>query len=163
MASTNVDVQPSRREGVAELGQRPAVELARRDDVIARFEQRVERQQLGGVAGRRGDRGTPAFERRDALLERGHGRVGDARVDVAEGLEVEQGGRVVDVVEDVGGRLVDRDVARAGDGVGPRAGVDGPRLEAVGLVDLERRPRARRGARPVTRAAAGGGSRGAGC
>ena len=128
-------------ERVAELGQRPAVQLARRDDVIARLQERVEREQLGGVAGRRSHGGPPALERRDPLLERGHGRVGDARVDVAERLEVEQGGRVVDVLEDVGGRLVDRHVARSGDRVGSCAGVDGPRLEAVGLVDLEGRPR----------------------
>jgi len=36
---------------VLQLRDRPAVERRLRDDVVARLEQRVERQQLGGVAG----------------------------------------------------------------------------------------------------------------
>ena len=37
-----------------------------------------------------GDRRPSAFERRDPLLERGNGGVGDPRIDVAERLQVEQ-------------------------------------------------------------------------
>ena len=70
------------------------------------------------------ERGRRAFERGDALLERRGRRVGDAGIDVAERLQPEQRGGVVDVVEHEGGRLVDRRDARAGRRIGPRAGVD---------------------------------------
>ncbi len=71
-----------------------------------------------------------AFERRDALLEHRLGRVHDTRVDVAEGLQPKQRGGVVGVVEDVGGRLVDRRSARAGRRIRLGPGVDGERVEA---------------------------------
>ena len=122
-------------EHVPQLRQRAAVQLPRRDDVVARLEQRVEREQLGGVARRDRDGAAPAFERGDLLLERRDGGVRDPRVDVAERLEVEQRGRVVDVVEHVGRRLVDRHVAGAGGRVGRGAGVDRAGLEAE--VELE--------------------------
>ena len=77
--------------------------------------------------------GAPALERGDALLERRDGRVRQARIDVAEGLQVEQARRVVGAVEDEARRLVDRQRARAGRRVGDLAGVDrqGLGLEAV--------------------------------
>ena len=74
--------------------------------------------------------GGAAFERGDALLQHRVGRIADARIDVAEGLQPEQRGGVVDVVEHEGGGLVDRRRARAGRRVGLRAGVDGKRGEA---------------------------------
>ena len=46
-----------------------------------------------------GKRRRAALQRRDALLEHGLGRVVDARIDVAEGLEVEQRRGVIDVLE----------------------------------------------------------------
>ena len=52
-------------------------------------------------------------------------RVADAGVDVAEGLQPEQRGGVVDVVEHEGGGLVDRGCARARRGIGLRARMDG--------------------------------------
>ena len=81
------------------------------------------------MAGCDGECGRAAFERRDALFEHRLRRVHDARVDVAEGLQPEQRGGVVGVVEDVGGRLVDRRGARAGRRIGLGAGVDGERIE----------------------------------
>ena len=57
---------------------------------------------------RRGQAGPSAFQRGDPLLERRHGRVGQARVDVAEGLQVEQARGVIGAVEDEARRLVDR-------------------------------------------------------
>src|SRR5690349_6010308 len=83
--------------------------------------------------GRR-DRGAAAFEAGDALFQYRHGRIGQARIDVAEIVQVEERGGVVDVVEDVGGRLVNRRRTRAGDRVGRRSSMDRPRLEAVALV-----------------------------
>ena len=85
---------------------------------------------LRGVAGGDRERRGAAFERGDALLQHRVGRVADARVDVAEGLQAEQRGGVIDVVEHEGGRLVDRRRARAGGRVGLRAGMDGKRVES---------------------------------
>ena len=76
--------------------------------------ERQEREHLRRHAGRGGERRAAAFERRDALLERRDGRIGDARIDVAERLQVEQARRVVGVVEHERRRLVDRQRARAG-------------------------------------------------
>ena len=53
------------------------------------------------MAGRRRDGAAPALEGGDALFQYGDGGVGQARIDVAESLEIEEGGGVVDVVEDV--------------------------------------------------------------
>ena len=89
-------------EGVRELVDRSAIELPRRDELIPWLEQRVEDQHLRGVTGRHRKRRRPAFKRRDPLLEHGLGRIGDARIDVAERLEVEQRRRVIDIVEHEG-------------------------------------------------------------
>jgi hypothetical protein len=48
---------------------------------------------------------------------------------LAEGLQTEQGGGVVDIVEDEAAGLVDRRRARAGRRVGGCAGMDGERVE----------------------------------
>ena len=90
----------------------------------------MKRQHLRGVAGRDREAGGAAFERRDALLQHRVGRVADAGIDVAEGLQAEQRGGVIDVVEHEGRRLVDRRRARAGGRVGLRAGVDRKRGKA---------------------------------
>ena len=117
-------------EGVVELVDRAAIELLRRDELVARREHRVHDQHLRGVAG--GDRKAcgAAFERGDAFLQHRVGRVADAGVDVAERLQPEQRGGVIDVLEHERRRLVDRRRARAGGGIGLRAGVDGERCEA---------------------------------
>ena len=65
-----------------------------------------------------------AFERRDPFGQRRDGRVGQARVDVAHFLQVEELGGVVGVAEDIGGGLVDRHLPRAGGRVGCGAGMD---------------------------------------
>ena len=85
----------------------------------------------------------PAFDRRHALLEHRHGRVGDARIDVAEGLQVEQARRVLGGVEHERGGLVDRRRARAGGRrreSGPRAGT-ASRCRTCGRPWPERPPR----------------------
>ena len=43
--------------------------------------------------------GRAALERRDTFLQHGAGRIADTRIDVAEGLQAEQRGGVIDVVE----------------------------------------------------------------
>src|SRR5258707_8217007 len=44
-------------EREAELGQRTAIEIARRDELVAPLQQGEEDQELRGMAGRSGDRG----------------------------------------------------------------------------------------------------------
>jgi hypothetical protein len=120
-------------EGVVELVDRTAVKLCRSDEFLTRPHEGMEHHRLRGVT--RGDceGRRRALQRRDALLERRGGRVGDAGVDVAERLQAEQRGGVIDVVEHEGGGLIDRGDARAGRRIGPRAGVDRQRRKA-GLV-----------------------------
>ncbi len=80
------------------------------------------------------DRRAAALEAGDPLLEHRDGRVGQPRIDVAEIVQVEQRGGVVDVVEHIGGRLIDRRRARPGGRVGRRAGVNGAGLEPIGEI-----------------------------
>ena len=96
--------------------------------------QREQRHDLRGVARRGADAADAALERGEALGQRHHRRVGQARVDEAELLEVEEPGGVVDVAEHVGGVLVDRRLPRAGRRVGLGAGVNLQRVEAHRLV-----------------------------
>src|SRR5207302_5284493 len=61
--------------------------------------------------------------------------IADAGIDVAEGLQAEQGSGMVDVLEHEGRRLIDRRRTRAGSRIGLRAGVDrerGKAWDAVG-------------------------------
>ena len=60
------------------------------------------------LATRGGDRPDAALERCHPLLERGDGRVGDSRIDVAGTFQVEEGGGVIGVVEDEPGAEIDR-------------------------------------------------------
>lgn len=60
------------------------------------------------LPGRHRQRADAAFEIGDALLQNGAGRVGDARIAIAFGLEIEQRRAVIGAVECVGGGLIDR-------------------------------------------------------
>ena len=117
-------------EGVVELVDRAAIELARGDELVARLHQRVHHDDLRGVAGGDREAGGAAFERGDALLQHGIGRIADAGVDVAERLQAEQRGGVIDVIEHERGGLVDRRGARAGGRIGLRAGVNRKRRKS---------------------------------
>ena len=59
----------------------------------------LHHQDLRGVPGRGGDRGGTAFKRGDAFFQHRGGRISDPGIDVAEGLQPEQGGGVFGVVE----------------------------------------------------------------
>ena len=72
-----------------------AVERARGDDVVAVLREREQRDHLRGHAGGRRQRRAAALQRGDALLERRDRRIRNARIDVAERLQVEQRRRVV--------------------------------------------------------------------
>ena len=123
-------------EAHPELGDRPAVEIARRDELVAGLHEGRRQQELGGVAGGRGDAAAPPLEGGDALLEHGDGGVGHARIDETEGLQVEQLGGPFGVVEDEGGGLENGRRARPGHRVGAGAGVDGQGLESVFVLGL---------------------------
>ncbi len=84
----------------------------------------MEDEHLRRVTRGHGKRGGAALKCRDPLLEHGLGRIRDARIDIAEGLEVEQRRGMINVLEDIGGGLIDRRDPGAGGGVWMGAGVD---------------------------------------
>src|SRR5262249_10485176 len=77
-------VDAEARQRALEQGACPAVQLRRRHDVVARFAQRRDGDEVRGLPARGGDGTDATFETGEALLERGDGRVADARVDVPE-------------------------------------------------------------------------------
>lgn len=117
------------QQRLLKLRDRAAVEMRRGDDFIAGREQGHERDELRRHAAGDGEGPRGAFERGHAFLEDGGRWVADARVDVAVLLELEKLRGLVGVVEDVGGRLVNGDRARAGGRVGDMARVDHAGLE----------------------------------
>ncbi len=123
-------------ERMGELVDRAAVELGGGDQLVARLHQGVQGDHLRGVAGRERQSGGAAFERGDAFFQHGAGRIANAGVDIAEGLQAEQRGGVVDVVEHIGGSLVDRRYARAGCRVRLGARVNRKRCEAWNAVGV---------------------------
>ena len=110
-----------------------AVELADGDDVVAGARDVQHRVGHGRLAGRGDDGADAALEVGEALLEHAPRRVHDPRVDVARDGEREEVGGVLRVVEDVRGRLVDRDRAGVGGRVRLLAAVKGDGL-GPGLV-----------------------------
>ena len=108
---------------VVELRGRAAVERLRHRDPVARLEHRKEERSLGGEAARERDGAGSAFEVREALLERGHGRIHDPAVDVAVLLQIEVRRRRLGVLEHEPRGLVDRRRARAGVRIGTLPGV----------------------------------------
>src|SRR3546814_20491299 len=86
-------------KALAELVLRPAIKLARRDDLAARLHQSVERQELRRVARCHRQRGLPAFQRRDFALERPVGRVSDPGLVISEYFEIETSQGMVDAVD----------------------------------------------------------------
>ena len=68
-----------------------AEELARRDDAVARLEQRQQREEHRRHAGRGGAAGLGAFERGQPVLEHADGRIAEARILVVRALALEGG------------------------------------------------------------------------
>ena len=116
-----------------------AVERFRGNDMVARLGERQQRNRLRRHAGRCGECCTSAFECGHSFLQRGHRGIGNARIDVAEGLQVEQRGGVIGAVEHEGRGLVDRQRASAGGRVGNLAGVQAQRVEIVAVSLTSRR------------------------
>ena len=117
-AETKVVVMPSRGRVWRSRLKVPPYVLGC-DDVVAGLGDVAHRVFHGGRAGRDGQARGAAFEGRDAVFEHALGGVGQTAVDVARVRQSEAGLGVVEVVEDVGGGLVDRHRA----GVGGRVGL----------------------------------------
>ena len=124
------DIPAEILERVIELVDRAAVELFRGDEFVAGLQQAMENQYLRRVAGCDRQSCRAAFERGDALFEHRGGRIADARIDVAEGLQAKQRGGVIDALEHIRRRLIDRRRPRAGRWIGLRAGMNGKRGKA---------------------------------
>jgi hypothetical protein len=149
-------------EGVAELVDGAAIELAHRHELVARLHDGVERQELCRMARCHRERCRAAFECGDLALECPLGGVHDAGIDVAEGTQREEIGGVLHVVEDEGRGLVDRRDARTRGRVGGGARVQCQRVETrcslshcrLPLPDAERDLSAPGGNRQLSRSSA---------
>jgi hypothetical protein len=121
-------------EGMAELVDRTAIELAHGHELVARLHDGMEHEELRCMAGGDGKCGRATFEGRNLCFQYRLRRVHDACIDVAEGAEREEIGGVLHILEDEGGGLVDRRDAGARCRVRCRARVKRQRVEARGLV-----------------------------
>ena len=117
------------RQRVREQVDGAAIERGRRHDMVARAQQGRDGEMHRRLAARGADRADALLQRGEPLLQHRGGRVGDAGVDVAGALQVEQRRGVVGVLEHVGRGLVDRHRARAGHRVGLLAGMQAQGLE----------------------------------
>ena len=91
-------------QGVVQQVVRAAVQRGAGHNVRAGAHQRGNAQMQRGLTAGGGNRAYAAFERCDALLKHGIGRVADARVDMAGALQVKQAGRVLARLKDKGCR-----------------------------------------------------------
>ena len=76
--------------------------------MLARTEQRCDRQVAGCLTAGGSNRANASLKRRNALLQHRRRRVGDARVNMACPFNIEQRGRMVRAFKNKGGGLVDR-------------------------------------------------------
>ena len=109
---------------------RTAVKLVGRHHVVARLEDIEQRHHFRRLPRRRRHRGAPAFKGCYALLEYRRGGIRKSRVDVAERLQVEKTRRVFRAIEDVRGRLVERNRPRTRLRVRDLAGMKAKRLDS---------------------------------
>lgn len=106
------DVDAQALQGDGEQGGGATVKARGGDDVVAGRSDVEDGGGLSGLAGRESHGGDAAFQGCDAALEGVHRRVGQASVNRACIREVKASGSVLGAVEDVGRRLVNRNVAR---------------------------------------------------
>ncbi|GBD18910.1 hypothetical protein HRbin27_01410 [bacterium HR27] len=119
------------RERIGEQRDRAAVQARTGYDLVPSPRDVEDRQRRRSLAARRGHSGYATLEVRDALLEDLDGRITDPRVDVPWFVEIEQLRRVVSIMEDERGRLVDRHSPRTGRRIRCLSGVDCQRLDRV--------------------------------
>ena len=108
---------------------RAAIEGRGRNNMIAGIQQRGDGEMHRRHAACGADRADAVFQRRQALLQHGRRRIGNARVDVAGAFKVEQACGVIGIVEHIRGGLVNRHGTRACDRVGMLPGVQAQSLE----------------------------------
>ena len=125
-------------DGLAELGDGATVKPGRGDDVAPRRHQRKQRHDLRGMTGGAADGARTALHRGDARLQRGDGRIGQARIDIADFLQAKKPRGMAGILKDIGCGLIDRHLTRAGGRIGRRPGVDGGGVKTpvVGHRDL---------------------------
>ncbi len=112
---------------MVELVDRATIELARSDEFVAGFEQRLQGQELRGVSGRHSQRRCSALESGKSRLKNRLSGVVDARVDIAERLQSKQCRGVVGIIEDERRRLIDWRRACPGRRIGSGSSVYGLR------------------------------------
>ena len=109
-----------------------AVQSASSHHMIALLQDGHQGHRLGGHAAGSSQAGTPALQGCHALFEGGHRGVGEARVHIAKGLQIEQAGGMLGAVKNKAGGLVNRQGPGTGGAVWHLAGVDG---QGFGLED----------------------------
>src|SRR5690606_7830609 len=114
---------------MAKLVDRTAIKLPGSDEVLAWTHDGAEDQHLGRMARCRGEGRRAPFECCNALFQNGLCGVHDPGVDIAERLQAEQRGGMVDIVEDEARALVDGRYAGTRCRVGLGSGVNRKRAE----------------------------------
>ncbi|MGY4328888.1 hypothetical protein ACVWWG_003305 [Bradyrhizobium sp. LB7.2] len=118
------------RQDVREQRMRGAVELRHGNDVAAVIGDVDEGEMQRRLPGRDRKRADAALKLGDTLFQHRAGRIGDAAVAIAFGLEIEERRAVIGAVEGVSRGLVDRHGNRVRGGFGLVAGVNSDRLVA---------------------------------
>src|SRR5262245_40652547 len=91
-----------------ELIDRATVQLAHRDEFIAGLHDRMEGEHLRRMAGSNCECRGAALERCNLRFQDRLRRIHDPRVDVSESTQSKQVSRVLDVIKDIGSRLIYR-------------------------------------------------------
>ena len=117
---------------VGKLLHRAAVKPGRCHHIAARLHQREQRHDLRGVTRRAAHRPDAAFQRRHPFGQRRHRGVGQAGIDIADLLQIEQFRGMFAVAEHIGRGLIDRHLPRPGCRVRLGPGVNLQRVKAIG-------------------------------
>ena len=126
---TNVVRMPKRGSRMRQEIDRAAIERSGRNDMVAGTQQRSDGEMHRRHAACGANRADAIFQRRQAFLQHGRRRIGNACVDVAGALQVEQACGVIGIVEHIRGGLIDRHGTRACNRVGMLPGVQAQSLE----------------------------------
>ena len=101
-----------------ELGVRPAIERASCHDVVTSLADVEQGNHLRSHAAACGHSGSATFECRNTFFQYSYRGIGQAGVDVAKGLQVEQACCVLRAVKHIGAGLVNRYSTAACSGIG---------------------------------------------
>ena len=119
------------RQQILKKSKRPAVNLARDDDVRPRLAERSRDMRKRRLPRSERDRPDAAFERSQRIFESLHRRIRNARIGEALLLKIKKPLRVSAVAELIGRRRVDRQAERPSRRVAVPARVQRPRHKAV--------------------------------